>query len=122
MKLKSGLFGAACVAALSLTFSLNAQAEATAAKHVLLLSVDGLHETDLSNFIRANPDSTLAKLAAHGIPRRFPIEVGVAGGPQSFLVAGSPQTKIQSRLQSGNPMDEHHQMQTRRKRPRIERR
>ena len=36
-------------------------------KHVLLLSVDGMHETDLANFIAANPDSALAGLAAHGV-------------------------------------------------------
>lgn len=35
-------------------------------KHVLLLSVDGLHEKDLANFIAANPGSALATLAAHG--------------------------------------------------------
>lgn len=35
-------------------------------KHVLLLSVDGLHETDLANFIAANPGSALASLASQG--------------------------------------------------------
>ena len=66
MKLKSKLFGAACAAALSLTLSLSAHAAGIAAKHVLLISVDGLHETDMANFIKANPDSTMARLAAHG--------------------------------------------------------
>ena len=66
MTFKSKLFGAACTAALSLTLSLSAHADGIAAKHVLLISVDGLHETDLANFIKANPDSALAKLAAHG--------------------------------------------------------
>ena len=66
MNFKSKLFGAACAAALSLTLSLSAHADGITAKHVLLISVDGLHETDLANFIKANPDSALAKLTAHG--------------------------------------------------------
>ena len=52
------------------TFAAAAQADDLQAgpyKHVLLLSVDGLHETDLANFIAANSDSALAGLAAHGV-------------------------------------------------------
>ena len=30
--------------------------------HVLLISVDGLHAVDLSNYITANPNSTLATI------------------------------------------------------------
>ncbi len=66
MKFKLKLFGAACAAALSLTLTLSAHADGVTAKHVLLISIDGLHEIDLANFIKANPDSALAKLAAHG--------------------------------------------------------
>lgn len=36
-------------------------------KHVLLISVDGMHEADLANYIKAHPASTFAKLAAHGV-------------------------------------------------------
>src|SRR5215472_10857642 len=36
-------------------------------KHVLLISVDGLHEQDLSWFVRNFPDSALAQLARHGV-------------------------------------------------------
>ncbi len=36
-------------------------------KRVLLLSVDGMHALDLANFIEANPDSTFAELAQHGV-------------------------------------------------------
>jgi Type I phosphodiesterase / nucleotide pyrophosphatase len=36
-------------------------------KHVLLISVDGLHQQDLSWFIRNFPDSALAQLARHGV-------------------------------------------------------
>jgi len=36
-------------------------------KHVLLISVDGLHALDLSNYVATHPDSTLANLSRHGI-------------------------------------------------------
>ncbi len=36
-------------------------------KHVLLISVDGLHALDLSNYVAAHPDSTLADLSRHGV-------------------------------------------------------
>jgi hypothetical protein len=35
-------------------------------KHVLLLSVDGLHQSDLAWFVRNNPDSALARLVNSG--------------------------------------------------------
>jgi hypothetical protein len=36
-------------------------------RHVLLISIDGMHAVDLANFIHAEPDSTLARLSAKGI-------------------------------------------------------
>jgi hypothetical protein len=36
-------------------------------RHVLLISVDGLHALDLSNYVNAHHDSTLALLSTHGI-------------------------------------------------------
>jgi len=39
-------------------------------RHVLLISVDGLHAADLENYIGAHPTSALARLAAHGV--RYP--------------------------------------------------
>jgi hypothetical protein len=36
-------------------------------RHVLLISVDGLHALDLSNYVASHKDSTLAALTAHGI-------------------------------------------------------
>jgi hypothetical protein len=36
-------------------------------RHVLLISIDGLHEVDLSRFIATHPGSTLATLAQHGV-------------------------------------------------------
>ena len=37
-----------------------------AVKHVLLISVDGMHALDLSNFVAGHGDSTLAALSAQG--------------------------------------------------------
>jgi Type I phosphodiesterase / nucleotide pyrophosphatase len=36
-------------------------------KHVLLISVDGLHTLDLSNYVATHPDSSLADLSRHGV-------------------------------------------------------
>jgi type I phosphodiesterase/nucleotide pyrophosphatase len=36
-------------------------------KHVLLISVDGLHALDLANFVATHPDSNLAALSRHGV-------------------------------------------------------
>jgi hypothetical protein len=36
-------------------------------KHVLLISVDGLHALDLANFVKSNPQSNLARLSAQGV-------------------------------------------------------
>jgi len=39
-----------------------------AVRHVLLISVDGMHALDLSNYVKSHPNSTLAALSSHGIP------------------------------------------------------
>ncbi len=36
-------------------------------RHVLLISVDGMHALDLSNYVAAHPGSTLAALSQHGV-------------------------------------------------------
>src|ERR1051326_8068736 len=36
-------------------------------KHVLLLSLDGMHAVDVANFVKMRPDSALASLTAHAI-------------------------------------------------------
>ena len=36
-------------------------------KHVFLISVDGLHALDMSNYVTAHPDSNLASLSRHGV-------------------------------------------------------
>ncbi|HXA99293.1 MAG TPA: alkaline phosphatase family protein, partial [Steroidobacteraceae bacterium] len=36
-------------------------------RHVLLISVDGLHALDLSNYVNGHPNSALAELSEHGM-------------------------------------------------------
>lgn len=56
------------ILAATLALSFNAVAcAAMPVRHVLLISVDGMHALDLSNYMATHPDSTLARLAAHGI-------------------------------------------------------
>jgi Type I phosphodiesterase / nucleotide pyrophosphatase len=45
----------------------SASAKASNVKHVLLISVDGLHQTDLMWYIEHNPNSTLAGLVRGGV-------------------------------------------------------
>lgn len=44
-----------------------ASARESSAKHVLLLSVDGLHQTDLAWYVRTHPGSALARLVRQGV-------------------------------------------------------
>jgi Type I phosphodiesterase / nucleotide pyrophosphatase len=64
-------FLVAALAALLFTLPLHAGDEGFeghhAIRHVLLISVDGLHALDLSNYVAAHPDSTLAQLSGHGV-------------------------------------------------------
>jgi hypothetical protein len=62
----------------------------SAVKHVLLISVDGLHQSDLAWFVQTHPQSTLAQLASQGVDYSdastpfpsdsFPGMVGLATG------------------------------------------
>ena len=58
--------------ALSTLAALTAQADGSLGRehpvrHVLLISVDGLHALDLSNYVNSHPNSTLAELSEHGM-------------------------------------------------------
>jgi arylsulfatase A-like enzyme len=41
--------------------------ERPAIRHVVLISVDGLHQTDVEHFVASHPGSTFAELAKHGV-------------------------------------------------------
>lgn len=51
----------------SLKSGVSASSKTPQVKHVLLISVDGLHALDLANFIKANPQSNLAHLSSRGV-------------------------------------------------------
>ena len=62
-------------------------------KHVLLISVDGLHALDVANYVKANPNSALAELAEHGITYSFartPRNSDSFPGLLALITGGSP--------------------------------
>src|ERR1700761_96524 len=64
-------------------------------KHVLLISVDGLHALDLANFVNSHPDSTLASLSQHGITYTNNVTSSPSDsfpGLASLVTGGSPVT------------------------------
>ena len=66
-----------------------------AIRHVLLISVDGLHQSDLRWFIRHHPDSTLAALAARGAEyahARTPVPSDSDPGMTAQMTGGDPRT------------------------------
>ena len=71
---RSIVVAGAAVAACALTAGLGVAATAQAARaphplarHVLLISVDGLHAADLARYVHAHPHSALAELARRGV-------------------------------------------------------
>jgi Type I phosphodiesterase / nucleotide pyrophosphatase len=69
-----GGFGKFAIAILLGSTALSAAARADrdddghrAIKHVLLISVDGMHEVDLQRYVKGHPSSTFAKLLSHGV-------------------------------------------------------
>ena len=88
-------------AAMSLAMSLStitAQAhdrERGEIKHVLLISVDGLHALDVARYVDSHPSSTLAQLARHGITysnARTPANSDSFPGLLALVTGGSPVT------------------------------
>jgi hypothetical protein len=62
-------------------------------KHVLLISVDGLHALDVANYVAAHPGSALAELASHGITysnARTPANSDSFPGLLALITGGSP--------------------------------
>jgi hypothetical protein len=89
-------------AALSLAMSLStvtAQAhglgQAGDIKHVLLISVDGLHALDVARYVDSHPNSTMTQLATHGITysnARTPANSDSFPGLLALVTGGSPVT------------------------------
>lgn len=65
------------------------------ARHVLLLSVDGMHAVDLARWVAGHPDSTLAHLAARGTTFTQAYTTGPSDsfpGMLAQITGGSPST------------------------------
>jgi predicted AlkP superfamily pyrophosphatase or phosphodiesterase len=78
----------------ALFFASVAQAE-TNIKHVLLISVDGLHALDVSNYVATHPNSALAELSRHGVTfsnARTPANSDSFPGLMALVTGGSPIT------------------------------
>jgi hypothetical protein len=62
-------------------------------KHVLLISVDGLHSLDVENYIAAHPNSALSALSHHGVRfsnARTPANSDSFPGLLALITGGSP--------------------------------
>jgi predicted AlkP superfamily pyrophosphatase or phosphodiesterase len=62
-------------------------------KHVLLISVDGLHGLDVANYVANNPNSALAELTGHGVTysnARTPANSDSFPGLLALVTGGSP--------------------------------
>jgi hypothetical protein len=62
-------------------------------RHVLLISVDGLHALDVSRYVSAHPDSALAELAGHGLTysnAHLPANSDSFPGLLALVTGGSP--------------------------------
>jgi predicted AlkP superfamily pyrophosphatase or phosphodiesterase len=68
-------------------------AQAGQIKHVLLISVDGLHALDVANYVQSHPNSALAELSEHGITysdARTPALSDSFPGLLALVTGGSP--------------------------------
>jgi Type I phosphodiesterase / nucleotide pyrophosphatase len=73
--------------------SITAAAQSGNIKHVLLISVDGMHALDVANYVAKNPQSALAELSSHGITysnARTPSNSDSFPGLLALVTGGSP--------------------------------
>lgn len=78
---------------LACLLSVNAAAQSGNIKHVLLISVDGLHALDVANYVHNNPQSALAELSSHGVTysnARTPALSDSFPGLLALVTGGSP--------------------------------
>jgi len=86
---------AAVVAVASTTGGASAHRPAPAAKHVLLLSVDGLHQADLAWYVHQHPRSALARLVWKGVDftnAQTPFPSDSFPGMVAQVTGGNPKT------------------------------
>jgi hypothetical protein len=75
--------------------ALGAPAQADDIRHVLLISVDGLHALDVANYVENHPNSALADLSSHGVTytnARTPANSDSFPGLLALVTGGSPIT------------------------------
>jgi len=73
--------------------STTAAAQSGNIKHVLLISIDGIHALDVANYVAKNPQSALAELSSHGITytnARTPANSDSFPGLLALVTGGSP--------------------------------
>lgn len=86
---------AAALAAGSPAFARHQRPLPAGAAHVLLLSVDGLHQTDLAWYVAHHPQSALAALTADGVEftsARTPVPSDSFPGLTALATGGNPST------------------------------
>src|SRR5262245_65102589 len=89
------LLAATCLFSVPLTAAAAHNEDSPRAKHVLLISVDGMHALDLTNYVAAHPNSTLAFLSAHGktfTNASTPFVSDSFPGLAALVTGGSPAT------------------------------
>jgi hypothetical protein len=65
------------------------------AQHVLLLSIDGMHQSDLTRYVQAHPDSTLAAISGRGVVytnAQTPVPSDSFPGLLAQVTGGNPRT------------------------------
>ncbi len=88
--LSLGLIGAAVTAPISAN---DGHGDGRKFKHVLLISIDGLHALDVANYVAAHPGSALAELSEHAITysnARTPANSDSFPGLLALITGGSP--------------------------------
>jgi hypothetical protein len=93
MALTRNLKAGAFIGILLLTAALSLYAQAGQFKHVLLISIDGMHALDVANYVANNPRSALAELSQHGITysnARTPANSDSFPGLLALVTGGSP--------------------------------
>lgn len=85
----------AAASLLPLAAAADAAGPASPYKHVLVLSIDGMHPVDLDRFVESHPASSLARLESSGViyPRAFTSSPSDSfPGTISMFTGGSPKT------------------------------
>jgi hypothetical protein len=83
------------LSALTVPAPASANSSKSKVKHVLLISVDGLHALDVANYVATHPHSALAELSSHGITysnARTPANSDSFPGLLALVTGSSPNT------------------------------